>query len=253
MTFVSGGDRNQVRLVTFDTLANRPAPGIFGRMYWTTDERILYRDTGAAWDKMAAADYANLDGIPQRGSDTTDGGGDATVTFPVEFAAPPLVFLQGVDAGAKGIVLDVVSKTTTQAVVKARKVTGITSGAGTAHSHSFSDSFNTSYISAGTPAGSIGNDDSSKETGFLIVTTEPLWASAHEGGENDDPFSAVINTSASHSFLYGNHIHVFSGNALDTHRHTGSVSGTTGNESAHTHGVAAPALAIDFDWLAVKV
>ncbi len=33
-------------------------------MFWATDEHILYRDTSAAWEKMAVADYADLDGIP---------------------------------------------------------------------------------------------------------------------------------------------------------------------------------------------
>jgi len=32
-------------------------------LFWSTDEHILYRDTGAAWVKIAAADHADLDGI----------------------------------------------------------------------------------------------------------------------------------------------------------------------------------------------
>lgn len=47
-----------------DTLALRPAAGVAGRFFWTTDEHILYRDTGAAWVKVAVADYPDLDGIP---------------------------------------------------------------------------------------------------------------------------------------------------------------------------------------------
>jgi len=54
------------------------------------------------------------------GSDTTDASGDCTVTFPEEFDAAPKVFLQAVDADGKGITIDVISKSTTQFVVKAR-------------------------------------------------------------------------------------------------------------------------------------
>ncbi|TET16398.1 MAG: hypothetical protein E3J81_03175 [Dehalococcoidia bacterium] len=44
-------------------LANRPAAGIDGRFFWTTDEHILYRDNGTSWVKVAVADHADLDGI----------------------------------------------------------------------------------------------------------------------------------------------------------------------------------------------
>lgn len=46
------------------TLAARPAFGVAGREYWTSDEGILYRDTGAAWVKVSVRDYPDLDGIP---------------------------------------------------------------------------------------------------------------------------------------------------------------------------------------------
>lgn len=45
------------------TLATRPAAGIDGRFFWTTDEHILYRDNGTSWVKVAVADHADLDGI----------------------------------------------------------------------------------------------------------------------------------------------------------------------------------------------
>lgn len=32
-----------------DTLVNRPAPGIIGRLYLAIDKRLLYRDTGTSW------------------------------------------------------------------------------------------------------------------------------------------------------------------------------------------------------------
>jgi hypothetical protein len=71
----------------------------------------------------------------QAGVATTDANGDKTVTFPTPFPSTPYVVLQGLDASAKGIVLDIVSRSASQVVVKARKTTGITSGAGGAHQH----------------------------------------------------------------------------------------------------------------------
>jgi hypothetical protein len=46
-----------------DILANRPAAGVDGRFFWTTDEHILYRDNGTNWVKAAVADHADLDGV----------------------------------------------------------------------------------------------------------------------------------------------------------------------------------------------
>jgi hypothetical protein len=85
----------------------------------------------------------------QAGSGATDASGEATVTFPRPFSSVPKVFLQGVDTSARGIVLDVVSKTTTGFTVKARKITGVNSGGGVstvdpavggvAYTHNYSD------------------------------------------------------------------------------------------------------------------
>lgn len=63
-------------------LSSRPAAGVAGRFYWTTDEHILYRDSGSAWAKVAVADYADLDSIPSsfapsaHASSHQDGGSD---------------------------------------------------------------------------------------------------------------------------------------------------------------------------------
>lgn len=196
----------------------------------------------------------------QRGSETTDASGDKTVTFPTAFDATPLVFLQGVDAGAKGIVLDVVSKSATQFVVKARKVTGITSGSGTAHSHSFSDSFNTSYVSAGTPSGTISSVSAGTPSGTINevgshrhthlptgtlgvaslyrtgcatgVETTTKYAATTSGGSPTQSFHAIISYSA-HSLADKDHIHTFTGSTTWTsyggehdHTFTGSAMGT---------------------------
>lgn len=206
----------------------------------------------------------------QKGSDSTDANGNATVNFPTVYATTPFVFLQGVDAGAKGIVLDVVSKSTTQFVVKARKVTGITSGSGSAHSHSFSDSFTTSSVSAGTPSGTISEvaahahsvsitSGTPSATVGVYLPVYKMCGTGHSLCQHDyfalDKWVGSEMHTHSVSGLTGSaggHNHTFTGNALPTHYHSGSVSGTTGSESSHTHGVNAPVLAIDFDWLAVK-
>jgi hypothetical protein len=47
-----------------DVIANRPAFGVLNRFFWATDERILYRDSGSAWEKAAVADYPDLNSIP---------------------------------------------------------------------------------------------------------------------------------------------------------------------------------------------
>lgn len=261
------------------------------------------------WMKEIYTEIQNVLSLAiQRGSETTDASGDKTVTFPTPYAVAPLVFLQGVDAGAKGIVLDVVSKSATQFVVKARKVTGITSGSGTAHSHSFSDSFNTSYVSAGTPTGTISSMSAGTPSGTIStvpdhhhshlpegtlgapsayitgcatgIVTDVKFAATVSGGSPTQPFYALTDYNAlslphtthvhtftgsitdtssigqhNHTFTgsaMSAHSHTFTGSAMGTHRHSGSVSGTTGTESSHTHTVAAPVLAIDFNWFAIK-
>lgn len=63
-------------------LASRPAAGVTGRFYWTTDEHILYRDSGSVWAKVAVADYPDLESIPSsfapsaHASSHQDGGSD---------------------------------------------------------------------------------------------------------------------------------------------------------------------------------
>jgi len=37
-----------------DVIANRPAAGVAGRLFFSTDERKLYRDTGTAWEEITA-------------------------------------------------------------------------------------------------------------------------------------------------------------------------------------------------------
>lgn len=88
---------------------------------------------GAPTNEDDAATKKYIDNRIQMGAGSTDGSGDATITFPTSFASTPKVFLQGKDASAKGIVLDIVSKDVNGFVVKARKITDVSSGG--AHSH----------------------------------------------------------------------------------------------------------------------
>lgn len=48
-------------IVLKDVVANRPAAGIAGRIFYASDEGIVYRDTGSGWDKVAVHDYPDLD------------------------------------------------------------------------------------------------------------------------------------------------------------------------------------------------
>lgn len=73
-----------------DTVGNRPAFGFPDRYFWATDEHILYRDTGGAWEKVAVADYPDLDSIPasftpaaHKDDHDPEDGGD-----PLDAAAP---------------------------------------------------------------------------------------------------------------------------------------------------------------------
>lgn len=45
-------------LLQYDVVANRPAAGNLGVMFWATDENILYRDNGTTWDAVINKDQA---------------------------------------------------------------------------------------------------------------------------------------------------------------------------------------------------
>ncbi|MBW2648962.1 MAG: hypothetical protein JRC53_03960 [Deltaproteobacteria bacterium] len=50
------GDNEVYGLLAQGLVSARPAAGIDGRLYYATDEGILYRDTGAAWEEKARAE-----------------------------------------------------------------------------------------------------------------------------------------------------------------------------------------------------
>ena len=91
------------------TLAARPAFGVAGRFYWTTDEGILYRDSGTAWVKVAVSDYPDLDEIPSTFTPAAhkdahkSGGGDAFTVSDLLDAIARLTVRKntGVDVGSR--------------------------------------------------------------------------------------------------------------------------------------------------------
>ena len=52
------GDYGVYGLLPADLAANRPAPGIVDRFYFSTDTLVLERDTGAAWVEVARGEVA---------------------------------------------------------------------------------------------------------------------------------------------------------------------------------------------------
>jgi hypothetical protein len=184
----------------------------------------------------------------QTGSSQTDTSGNASITFTTPFPTTPKVFVQGKDANAEGIVIDIVSVSQTGFTVKARKVTGITTSSSGSHSHSF------------TPSGTISSTDLGSVTSGIpdvtrLVATDPstwttLYAASQSGGTPNTAFQAASTTTSiyvagaghTHSVTLGSHSHTFTGS-----------SGTTSSTGAHTHTVDAPVLQIDFDWVAVAM
>jgi hypothetical protein len=173
------------------------------------------------------------------GTGQTDASGNATITFSTAFPSTPLVFVQAVDPNAQGIVIDVVSVSTTGFTVKARKVTGITSGSAGDHYHSFTPSG--SIGSAGdhyhsfTPSGSIGYAGGHSHT-ISAVSDHSHSFSATTGYE--DSIKGVYNfvfqdcpSGHTNCQLYGYTISLV---ADQYHRH--NVSGTTSSAGGHDHG-----------------
>lgn len=77
----------------------------------------------------------DLSHILQVGDGSTDVNGDASITFSSEFSSTPKVFVSSQDASARGIVLDVVSVSTTGFTVKARQTTSLTTSSASNHQH----------------------------------------------------------------------------------------------------------------------
>jgi len=166
------------------------------------------------------------------GSDTTDASGDCTVTFPEEFDAAPKVFLQAVDADGKGITIDVISKSTTQFVVKARS-------AGT-HKHKIGQAAATAdWTMAISNAGDhyhgfgIENGGAAVDLAHSHTLAETLSYVGGNTGDGGDPYYPTVHY---HGFGIEN-----GGAAVDlAHSHTlaetlSYVGGNTGDGGAHGH------------------
>jgi hypothetical protein len=253
-------------LITIDTTGNLTFIKAAGKLQWS--DVNLYRSaadvlkTDDNFDALSLrmggteviTSGRGLKGITsddrfQVGAGTTDASGDATVTFPVVFSSAPKVFLQGVDASARGIVLDVVSVSTTQVVVKARKTTGLTSGAGSAHTHS-----------QGATGGGSAHVHSQGITGTPSATVDAMnvkdqtvYAAPSSGGSPTIPIYARGTAAGTPTVSPASSTHIHSNPVTDAESSHTHGNPDTNTESAHTHGVDAATLAVDFNWLAVKL
>jgi hypothetical protein len=165
------------------------------------------------------------------GSGRTDANGDATVTFPKPFSQVPKVLVQSRDASARGVVLDVYDVTTTGFKVKARKVTGLTTGSAGVHSHGYSGS-------------TAGAGDHSHSMGMPTTVTVVIY-------DVDTCPSGHNNCVAVAERVVADSDHVHSISSAGGHTH--GFSGTTGTAGAHTHSFDASPLEVDFDWAAVGI
>jgi hypothetical protein len=156
----------------------------------------------------------------QTGSSQTDTSGNATITFTTPFPTTPKVLIQGKDANAEGIIVDIVSVSQTGFTVKARKATGITTSTTGSHSHSF------------TPSGTIGTPSA-----YTDVTDFITWQNCPSGHVNCQLSGTTLINVATYD-----HTHTFTG-----------ASGSTGSTGSHSHTVDAPVLQIGFDWVAVAM
>ncbi|PVX27282.1 MAG: hypothetical protein CW716_03110, partial [Candidatus Bathyarchaeum sp.] len=185
----------------------------------------------------------------EKGSDTTDANGEATITFGDAFDSMPLVFVQAIDASGRSIIIDVTAKSTTQFSVKA-KIAGVhkhkigeaaatagwtigisseeshthnyasTTGVGSSHRHS---------VAGTTGLGSAHNHAYASTTGVATVSLDST-PSAVGGNTN-----TVAATGAGHYHGFGQNGGAAAdiGHSHGTHTH--NFSSYTGDESSHTH------------------
>jgi len=174
--------------------------------------------------------------VMQVGSGRTSSTGDATITFPKPFPSPPKVFLQGLDASTRGIVLDVYDVTTTGFKVKARKVTGISTSTVGDHTHT-----NPSTSTAGAHKHrSLYRDYWGYISTPAQVRIVNVW-----GGDMTSPQSVIFT-----DFPYYPSSGYWYTSEHGDHSHT---VGPTGSAGAHSHTADSPTLEVDFFWLAVAL
>lgn len=66
---VATADKLNSSLLQYDVIASRPAAGQIGRMFYATDESLLYRDNGTTWDLIHPG--LKLEGINETEVTTT--------------------------------------------------------------------------------------------------------------------------------------------------------------------------------------
>src|SRR3989304_8294020 len=81
-------DYVNAREIVQDTLANRPAASVAGRVYYATDTGLLYADTGSAWTQIALGTLAA--NLPETltGLALSNNGADATNDLDVAVGPP---------------------------------------------------------------------------------------------------------------------------------------------------------------------
>jgi hypothetical protein len=74
----------------YGLLADRPTAGLAGRIYFASDESILYRDNGTTWDEMGASSPIAIDEsiTPQDGMALLYNG-TSGLWYPGYYVTPP--------------------------------------------------------------------------------------------------------------------------------------------------------------------
>jgi hypothetical protein len=153
--------------------------------------------------------------VADKGSDTTAGNGEKTVTFNESFDSAPLVFVQSLDPSARGVRFDVVSVSTNQFTVKStlhrHKIGAIgASGTGAHHDHTVNITYTSGQASSGHTHKYV---DYYSEGGTAGVRT---FYSQNAVGAAKGVVLETQDTSDLYTFDGG-----------DDHTHTKNVEGTT--------------------------
>lgn len=177
-------------------------------------------------NEVGSSDY-------QVGTATTESDGTKTVTFPTPFKTAPRVFIQGCDGSGRGIVIDLVNISSTQFVVKARKVTSIPIETEVTTQITMGEPTLTenAVVNATCPAASV-------ESEYVVIQV-------CQGGVPTCPEIKAFVADNVHSHSISKQ---WDAVAASDHKH-GLYGQTNGSGSGSAD---APALAISFYWLAMR-
>jgi len=235
----------------------------FDRYYYVDIEGNLV-NIGVKDIECETINGGSIGGITEKGSDSTDGSGDCTVTFDEEFDEVPLVQITPFDASGRMIAIVVTAKSTTEFTVKAKLLETHKHKVGQASATGTPPHFAISDVSAGTPSGSISNESAhthgiatenqSQTSGVNMpggTETVPSTIHTHVVGTTLSINATTVSLGYQLSFVGGyttgvqggsgcgecDHYHGFTNAAVDlahshgSHGHTGSGSGSTGYPS----------------------